>query len=76
MGGRLYWRAVPSDPIARAVALHADAARLREAGEHRRALAAARRALALFERHAGRRRPRPSGAPVYVAQVPKMGRGR
>src|SRR5262245_55276130 len=59
-------RSVSSDPIARAVALHGDAARLREAGEHRVALAAALRALALFERHAGRGHPDVAAALLEV----------
>ena len=59
-------RSVSSDPIARAVSLHADAARLRGAGEHRVALAAALRALALFERHEGRRHPDVAAALLEV----------
>ena len=56
----------PSDPIARAVALHADAARLRAAGEHRVALAAARRALDLFRRHEGAAHPDVAAALLEV----------
>ena len=59
-------RSVSSDPIARAVSLHADAARLRGAGEHRVALAAGLRALALFERHEGRHHPDVAAALLEV----------
>jgi tetratricopeptide (TPR) repeat protein len=68
MGGRSGRRhsAEPPDPIARAVALHADAVRLREAGEHRVALAAARRAVELFRRHEGRAHPDVAAALLEV----------
>ena len=57
---------MPADPIARAVALHADAARLREAGEHRPALRAGRRAADLFARHEGPGHPDVAAALLEV----------
>src|SRR5262245_21315449 len=50
---RLGLAPVPSDPIDRAVSEHAAAARAREAGDHRRARAHARRGPALFQRREG-----------------------
>ena len=59
--------------IARAVALHADAERWRDAGDPRRATACARRAVALFERHEGRAHPDVAAALLALGGARELG---
>src|SRR6187397_2701618 len=62
-----------ADPIAVAVALHADAERWRDAGDSRRATACARRAVALFERHEGRGHPDVAAALLALGGARELG---
>ena len=63
------------DPVAVAVALHADAERWRDAGDPRRATACARRAVALFERHEGRAHPDVAAALLALGGARELGDG-
>jgi len=57
----------------RAVALHAKAENLREAGDHKRAAVAARGALRLFERYEGRRHPDVAAALLELGRARELG---
>src|SRR5262245_24412970 len=64
-----------SSPVARAVALHAEAERWRDAGDPRRAAACARRAVALFARHEGRAHPDVAAALLALGGARELGDG-
>jgi tetratricopeptide (TPR) repeat protein len=65
--GRNEWGPILSTPVERAVAACAEAERLRQSGEHRRAAICARRALVLFRRNEG------SGHPDVAAAMLELG---
>jgi len=60
---------VSTDPTDRAAALHEAAMAMHDDGEHRRARATCRKALALFERHAGRRHPDVANVLLELAAI-------